>query len=399
VLWNPRNEVNTVYLDARIPLGSAHIKNSAIPHAIEHLVEFSPTEAFPSREAIRTFATEYGIDSEAKTTRFSTEYTGSCLAEDYKHLLLFFKERLFCSRLSEKTFQKEAVRIKEESNERISDPLRNFLDEFLVRQTVSEPNILGRPIGTTQDIEGLTLDAARSVYHQYYTPTNTLLLISGPADLEAGIRTKIEEIFGAIPAPAKKSQTTNNTFSFRTGERKESFSKKSDGQYYFAFAFPLSSLPATEEFKMRFVIEALYLQDSFLQDARDEFGLYHIEADYEWLPNSALLYIYGSTESFSTLTKLKEFINEKLLNKEVLTEERFIRAKQKQKYTLLTDFEFDTRTLDILGTNYLRTGEISSSEQLLSQIEDLKFLETKAFVATMFGAKSMNSYIKGPKIQ
>ncbi len=61
-------------------------------------------------------------------------------------------------------------------------------------------------IGTRQDIEGMSLDAARQFYADYYTPDNTIMSIGGPFRPELVAR-KVHERFGSWQGKAKASPT------------------------------------------------------------------------------------------------------------------------------------------------------------------------------------------------
>lgn len=395
-IWSPRTEVNSVYLNAKVLLGSADLPNAALPHALEHLVEFSPTKEFPSQENIQNFAVKHGIDSAAKTSYFFSEYTGSSPVANFKNLLLFFKERLFYSLMEEGVFEKELLRIKEESNERTSDPLKNFLDNLL-KKPYGKLNGLERPIGNLSEINNLDLSEIKEGYAKYYTPDNSILLASGPAELEQDILQEVQKTFGSIPTLERAGSVAKNR-GFSKEKPLEGIATAGLDQHYFAFVFPLSTPSASDELRVKFALEMLYLQDSLLQDIRDKFGLYLMEAQYEWLPDGIIFYLYGTTENIQTRIAVEKFVKEKFSTPELITAERFAQIKQKQIDMLLLDFEIDTKTLDLIGMNYLHRKTILTPRELLKQVEDLEFSETKEWMAKNLTSKNINTYIEAPNL-
>lgn len=61
-------------------------------------------------------------------------------------------------------------------------------------------------IGAKQDIEGMTIEAAREFYADFYTPDNTILSIGGPFRPELVVR-KVHERFGGWQGKAKATPT------------------------------------------------------------------------------------------------------------------------------------------------------------------------------------------------
>ena len=58
------------------------------------------------------------------------------------------------------------------------------------------------PIGARSDIENVPIERLQAFYRTYYQPDNAMLLVAGKFD-EAATLAMVNEIFGAIPRPAR----------------------------------------------------------------------------------------------------------------------------------------------------------------------------------------------------
>ena len=396
ILWNPRPQANSFYMEARIRLGSSHAENAALPHFLEHMVYFSPTQKFSAKEKLYEFSDSLGIDMEsdrAETSQYFTRYFGDGDPEDAKDLLLLMAERLFSSKLTDQTFQHEGIRIENEMAMRYDDPDMYFFDILLPSQAEEENSSLVSAVGTLAQAKRVQQKDIQLAYDQYYNPNNTILLLSGPSSMEAKIK---KEVFSCFSRVKNKKEATTPKLKPITLKKNnhEKQKKEAISQYHFAFLFPVMPFSVGEEYKLDFLYQTLQGHHSFLQRLKDTTGVYNIFPNYFSLPNTTMVYVYGSTKNKRDIDKIQKGIETEAYT---LEKKAFEEAKKKYIRSLLVDFEFDYRTLAIIGDYFIRTGEIITLKDALKNAHSIDLNSAQKLYQDVFQPKNMNVFILEPK--
>jgi zinc protease len=391
----PCQEINTIYIDARILFGSGHTDLAGVAHFLEHLVEFGATRSV-SRENIKKEMDEHSIQTSALTSYCFTKYSGSSPAMEYKSILSFFERRLFSSYFSPATFKIEKTRIKEEIQERENDDSLNFLDILFENQASKKKSILARPVGCLNELKKINLAEARTTYNKFYRPDNTILMISAPAYLEKEIVAEVKKTFTTrkIEDDQLKEESIRST-SFKTGQKKI-IEDPNFKNYYFGFAFPIAELKHEDRLKIQFIYEGLNSSNSTLQDIREKFGVYYIESDYFFLSDSSFVYIYGASSSLNKISLIEKYLKDQIRNKFFIR--KFSRkTREKQINSLLANFESDVRVLGMIGDHYCLNRDILIPENMLKSVESLDLEDVISLTKDIFNTEAMNTLIIGPK--
>ncbi|MCL4427310.1 insulinase family protein [Patescibacteria group bacterium] len=370
IVWLPQREINSFFVDVRVLLGSAHTANKALPHTLEHLVAFSPTRKFPTASASAAFIRKNSIEFEGATHHFYTQYTALCGADRFAEVLLLINEKLFTARFSSKIWQTERARITEEFDERVNDRTTDFLDKLFTAQDAT----LARPIGTEKELQQITLPMIQILYDKYYTPSNILLFCSGQAQDEQKIREAAKKLWGTLHLVKETAITLPPLIREKPSRTNKMSATK---QRYFALSFSLPLQNIADISATDLIYEMLMFPDGLLQQARDRFGLYHLLPAYRILPDRTVFTLYGISSNTHQIPEITLFIQNGLRTKNFFSREKFFAAHQKQLQMLLTDFEFDYRTFNILWLYSAYAGKLLTPQELFQNHKKLAFAITK----------------------
>jgi zinc protease len=170
---------------------------SGIAHFLEHLM-FKSTETLESGEFSRVVAANGGTDN-AFTSYDYTAYFQRVAADRLELMMEMEADRMVNLRLAPEEVDTERQVIIEERNQRTeNEPGALFGEQRNAAQYMNHP--YGIPIiGWRHEMEGLTLEDAKSFYREHYAPNNAILIVAGDVEPEE-VRAMAERHYGAIPA-------------------------------------------------------------------------------------------------------------------------------------------------------------------------------------------------------
>ncbi|MDR2017532.1 MAG: insulinase family protein [Syntrophobacterales bacterium] len=119
--------------------------------------------------------------------------SGIFLSKDMKKALALLQEILVSSEFKEKEMKTAKEEIHSEIRQRDDDPISGVFRKF--NETMYTGHPYGKdPIGTEEDVEGLTLAELKDFYGKYVSPENAVLAISGDMD-EKELKGLVEQLF------------------------------------------------------------------------------------------------------------------------------------------------------------------------------------------------------------
>lgn len=170
--------------------------SSGVAHFLEHLL-FKATDKLESGEFSRVVAANGGRDN-AFTSYDYTAYFQRVAADRLELMMTMEADRMKNIRLTPENITNERGVIIEERNQRTeNNPQALFGEQINAAQYLNHR--YGTPIiGWMHEMEELDLEDALSFYELYYSPNNTILIVSGDVTPEE-VRALAEEHYGPIP--------------------------------------------------------------------------------------------------------------------------------------------------------------------------------------------------------
>ena len=170
--------------------------SSGVAHFLEHLL-FKATDELESGEFSSVVAANGGRDN-AFTSYDYTAYFQRVAADRLELMMTMEADRMKNIRLTPENIATERDVIIEERNQRTeNNPQALFGEQLSAAQYLNHR--YGTPIiGWMHEMEELDLDDALSFYELYYSPNNTILVVSGDVTPDE-VRTLAEKHYGPIP--------------------------------------------------------------------------------------------------------------------------------------------------------------------------------------------------------
>ena len=219
----PTATVNITYL-----VGSRHegYGESGMAHLLEHMV-FKGTPRHPN---IPQELTAHGARPNGTTWYDRTNYfeTFAATDENLRWALDLESDRMINSFIAEKDLQSEFSVVRNEFESGENSPNRVLLERVMSTAYIWH-NYGKSTIGSREDIERVPIDSLRAFYKKYYQPDNAVLTVAGKFD-EAKTLAWIQELFGAIPKPARVLQPTYTVEPVQDGERHVTLRRVGDVQ-------------------------------------------------------------------------------------------------------------------------------------------------------------------------
>ncbi|WP_246423350.1 M16 family metallopeptidase [Sulfitobacter undariae] len=171
--------------------------SSGVAHFLEHLL-FKATDKLEAGELSATVAANGGRDN-AFTSYDYTAYFQRIASDRLELMMTMEADRMKNIRLTPENIATERKVVIEERNQRTeNNPQALFGEQISAAQYLNHR--YGTPvIGWMHEMEELDLEDALSFYETYYSPNNTVLVVSGDVTPDE-VRALAEKYYGPIPA-------------------------------------------------------------------------------------------------------------------------------------------------------------------------------------------------------
>ena len=238
-----------------------------LAHYVEHLVFLGRN---PDHKAVGI-----GFFADAQTngytTHISTVYTQKFPLRpegqlaDLEKLFRFHAERLVSLDFSEDDARRERGVVLQEYALRFGrSPASNFY--YKMERDLHPNHPIGQAaIGSIDDINGFTTDAARAFHKKWYTPDNAIFVVHGPVEPDA-VKALYDKYIATLPARSVPERSwLNARFDFTPAEFREALADKAIGQK----SFWLGKTVRFEEDNARRLSEARGLLSNYLNSSLD----------------------------------------------------------------------------------------------------------------------------------
>jgi len=175
---------------------------TGMAHLLEHVTFHGATDAQGQLLDLGAEVRRLSPGANGQTSYDSTNYTENFLpdADALARVLRLEAARMHGARLAQEDFEKEKPIVLNEMGLRGAGLPRQLLEALAAGAFSHHP--YGRPvIGTTADIEHLSLATLRGFYEKFYRPDNAVLMIAGEFDVQPTLAA-VQASFGAIAQPA-----------------------------------------------------------------------------------------------------------------------------------------------------------------------------------------------------
>src|ERR1044071_5768941 len=217
VLLFPDQSKPTITVNITYLVGSAQegYGETGMAHLLEHL-QFKGT---PGHTNIPQELTEHGARTNATTWVDRTNYfeTFTATESNLQWALGLEADRMTNSFIAKKDLDSEMTVVRNEFERGENDP-SSVLEERVMSTAYLWHNYGRSTIGARSDIENVPIDRLQAFYRKYYQPDNSVLVVAGKFD-QTKTLTWINELFGAIPKPARVLETTYTAEPPQDGER------------------------------------------------------------------------------------------------------------------------------------------------------------------------------------
>lgn len=171
--------------------------HKGIAHLMEHVILGPPKFGKTSR--LDEYAAKHGLQSNAQTSRTTTEFSGACPKRYYKKLLALFAEKIMNPEFDEKFLKNEIKVVCKEIDMENDDTQAIAFDAQQKHLYVKEP-FSNNTSGTKKDVRKITKEELLRFHSKYYVPANMHVVLNG---ICKGYKETVEASFGRY-LPGKK---------------------------------------------------------------------------------------------------------------------------------------------------------------------------------------------------
>lgn len=392
VIWNPRREINSFYLEAFIKTGSAQEPSncSGIAHFLEHLLLFSPTQSFPTTESISRFTDEVGGWIDGEIDYYWTKITADFPLESFLQGIRLIKEKIFFPKFQTQIIEAERKRIIQEIRGREDDPNLKVLDLLYEQRAKEKDSALRNSVGKKSSISEITSGELQKFHQEIVHPSNILLIISSPLTLKKDIETKVLPSLETIKNQPRPSLSCRKTI-FSDSQQKH-YLQPNLQETYFGFSFPIEPFSFTEESKLELLHYLLdYTATSMLSKIRENGLAYDIGTGHFVLPKKAFFYFVGHTENLPKVEKIFSYLKKSLLENSLFpSPSLFQQAKRQYFYFSLVDFESPTNFSHLVGEHYIKNHKVLNPRLRLQSISQITLNQMKVLITKLFSPQRLN---------
>ncbi len=354
--------------------------NNGISHVIEHMT-FKGTKTRSAEELSTQFET-LGININAFTSRYNTQYYGKCIKENTEPMVELFSDMLLNSVYDENELKKELNVIFEEIDMYEDDPGSVAYDkynEIFFEGTKLEKSV----IGTKKVLSKLKRQDLIDYIEKYYIPQNMVISFAGDITFDEAdnlVKKYFEKHFKTKSKPLNMTKTDAVVIP----KTNQSVTKKNIAQTHIVIGYPTDNIYSKNVAAINvlaFILGGGMSSRLFVR-IREKLGLvYSINAMPELLDiggNIIISLATNSTNQELALKSIKEEIDN-IANNGV-TEAEVNKAKTFCKSMVVMSAELSTNKARNNSSNILTYGKVITIDDRIADIEKVtkKSIDTLA---------------------
>lgn len=344
-------------------------ENNGISHYIEHML-FKGTKkrsAFDIADTIDSI----GAQINAFTTKELTCYYTKSTAEHAEKSLEVLSDIFFNSTFDDKEAEREKKVIAEEIS-MVEDTPDDICLDYLARAYFGKHTLGKSIIGTAENVLNFTREDVIGYMDKYYTPANTVISIAGSLSFEEA-DALVEKYFAdSFNRPSQEI----TRYSLKK-PRSKSLSKFKDiEQVHLAIGFESEQFNSKISNEIALVNTVLGggMSSRLFQQVREKKGLAYSVFSY---PSSyrkgGVFTIYAAVNPKSAAKACEVIAKElKLILKDKITEDEFLRGKEQLKSGLIFGQESSSSIMNAYGKFMSMTGKMLDIEDKVKAIDAMK---------------------------
>ncbi|MEA3345602.1 MAG: pitrilysin family protein [Chloroflexota bacterium] len=396
VLTVPMPHMHSVSMAFFIGLGSRceTDDNGGAAHFIEHML-FKGTDKYPTARDLAEEIEGVGGVFNGGTGREMTLYWAKVAQFHLSVALDVLLDMLRHPRFDPVELEKERQVIIEEINSSLDMPGRWV--HLLLAELIWPDHPLGRSVaGTKESVASLQRDILLESMSQYYSPSNTVLVVAGSLDHGRllNLITASTEDWAPVDAPTYQlAVDSQREPQVRLGERDTE-------QAHLGISAP--GLP--REHPDRFVLLLMNailgegMSSRLFQEIRERRGLaYEIGSSVSTLQDTGAITVYAGVNPERTPTTLQAILAEwDKLRQTPVTPKELRRAKEFVKGRLALQMEDTFNVAAWVGRQELLTERILSVDEVMKKIEVVEPDDIQRLAQHLFRTEKINCAVVGP---
>ncbi len=386
VIFDKLENISTCSVGVFVKTGSKdeNDKEEGISHVLEHMI-FKGT---PTRNCLEiSEEVDYlGSSINAYTSKEQTVFHISALTDFLGKSLEVFFDIVTNSIIDEKELEKEKDVIIEEI--RMSKDIPEDLVIELNYADAIEGQYSKPIIGTEESVKSFTSEMIRKYYRERYTKDNIIISVSGNFNKEEVIE-KINKYFNNLEE--KKVDRRNKIdFAFKGGK---STHNKDINQVNICITHEgVSYMDENKIYSDIFVsIMGGSMSSRLFQEIREKSGLaYSVYSYNQYYKEGGLISTYIGTSKESYEKAIEITLNEfKKIREEGIKETELQKSKNKYMSRIAFSMENPRSRMTILGSHYVKKGEIIDIEKLKDEVKSVKLEEINDYIKSHYSLENI----------
>ena len=393
VIYERLNHLKSVSFGIWVGAGSRNetYEQNGISHFIEHMV-FKGTKKRSAKD-IACEIDRIGGQINAFTSKDCTCFYTKTLDSDLETAVDVLSDMIFNSTFDPVHIETEKKVVLEEISMYEDDP-EELVHDMLTERIWSE-GPLGYPIlGTSDSLNNIDRNSIHDYMSQYYIPDNCLISVVGNFD-EGNLLEIIRKYFGSW-----KSLGYCRLSKERPNFKKDFFYKNKDvEQTHICMGF--RGLPMSDDriFSLMVLNNIIGggMSSRLFQSIREELGLvYSIYSFPTSFRDCGMFTIYAATKpdkADQVIELIKDGINDVIENG--VTENELLRSKNQLKGNFILGLDSTSGRMSSIGKTKLITGVVSSPEEVLKRMDNVKACDIIELAKWMFKTGEVGAVILG----
>ncbi len=343
-------------------------KENGISHFIEHVM-FKGTKKRSAFE-ISDFIDRIGAQINAYTSKEMTCYYTKSTGEHIEDALEVLSDIFFDSKYDKNELDKEKGVIIEEIN-MCEDTPEDICFDLLAKSYYGESGLGQTILGSEKNIKSFTADDVKHYMKKYYTADNVVISIAGNLDLEQAERL-VKDYFADRFTRLKSAKQVESVIS----KPKNLFRTKKIEQSHIGFAMKgfKSKDRLADPLALANIILGGGMSSRLFQKIREDLGLcYSVYSYFSKYKDNGVVEIYAGVNTASRDLAVNAIVDEvRLFNKNGVTEQEFLRAKEQAKSSLIFSRENVASQMMLYGKWLLYENEEYDFQKDMQALENIK---------------------------
>lgn len=363
-------------------------KNNGISHFIEHL-NFKGTNKRSAKQ-ISTELEEIGANANAFTSKFTTCFFATTLADQMENCFDILSDIIFNSKYAEEDIEKERKVVYEEIDMYADDPEGVSYEEF-TKNFYAGTNLQKTVLGTKKSLKGITRQDIVDYVKSNYIAPKIVVSVVGHFDEDyiekltcKYFADRFKEKCEAFPIDKTQQVSPNKKFSFI---------KKDVAQTHITFGFPCPNTYSPN--RMAYVLAGFIfgggMGSRLFQKVREERGLVYSISSMPEMSACGGDFVIGLGTNQKNSVKAMKIIKTEMdtLKAKGFKEEELKRAKIFSKSLIVSSSELGA---DIAKSNALSVstyGKVVSVKDKLEKIDKVTLKDINKVAQTVFDYSSV----------